>query len=85
MFGTLRHHMVPKPNRTVCLNKYISYNGAARGSDCAGCSLNINMTKTDAVVFCFQVLCRNFSRRAAKLQGTPVQKVTSVEIQPCTS
>jgi hypothetical protein len=68
MFRTLRHRMVPETNWTVCLNTYISYNGAARGSDSAGCSLNIDMTKTDAVVFCFQVLCRNFSRRAAKLQ-----------------
>lgn len=78
MFGTLRHHMVPEQNRTVCLNKYISYSGTA------GCSLNIDMTKTDAVVFCFQVLCRNFRRKAAKFQCTPYQKVTSVEIQPST-
>lgn len=78
MFGTLRQHLVPEPNRIVCLDKRISYSGAA------GCSLNIDMTKTDAVVFCFQVLCRNFSRNAAKLQCTPVQKVASVEIQPST-
>lgn len=84
MFGTLLYHMVPEPNRTACLKKYISHYGAARGSDCAGCSLNIDMTKTDAAVFCFQILCHNFSRRAAKLQCTPVQKVTSVEIQPST-
>jgi len=84
MFGTLRHNMVPESNRIACLKKYISHNGAARGSDCAGSNLNIDMTKTDAAMFCFQVLCHNFSRRAAELQCTPVQKVTSVDIQPST-
>jgi hypothetical protein len=30
MCGTLRHHMVAEPNRTVCLNEH---NGAVRGSE----------------------------------------------------
>jgi len=82
MFGTLRHHMVPEPNRTVCLNKYISYNGAARGSDCAECSLNIDMTKTDAVVLLsgslpeFQWTCCRTSipqsRRSPRSRFNPV-------------